>query len=215
MSRYSLLPLSALLILLSCNEQKDAGRVNSKYAAETANVDDSRIVYKDRAVVIKSKSDSIDMSTVDVYVKFAPFITFDDFKVNSIYTAEKAKLQLAKGDDYWLFRTTITNGYKGPVSFAGKYCFVVWGCGSGCQAAAIIDATNGKIYPAPQAVQGYSYRVDSRLLFVNPPQDKFQFSGTIDSTAFADWTSCGYCTPKVFIWNEEEKDFIERVAAFN
>lgn len=68
------------------------------------------------------------------------------------------------------FKTAISDWFnKGPQS--GRFYVIAgWGCGSGCQAHAIIDSRDGKItaYGLPTS-DGIAYNLDSNLLVLNPP----------------------------------------------
>ncbi|OGM97413.1 MAG: hypothetical protein A2817_00670 [Candidatus Yanofskybacteria bacterium RIFCSPHIGHO2_01_FULL_39_8b] len=69
-----------------------------------------------------------------------------------------------------IFPTAIRYSVKyNGISFAGKYSTAEWGCGTGCQNGAIVDADTGHIYPIPGLmVSGFEVRKDSRLLIQNP-----------------------------------------------
>ena len=113
---------------------------------------------------------------------------------------------------FWIFRTRIRQGYD-TVNFAGKYCFVQWGCGSSCQLSAIIDAATGKIYAGPDASMGYEFRIDSRMIVVNPP-NKYSDDDPYHSDSSFYRSDCIYCQPLIYIWNEEQKMFEERKAEY-
>lgn len=68
------------------------------------------------------------------------------------------------------YRTAIRYGVeKGEINFAGKYLIIEWGCGSGCQGGAMVDANTGHVYPLPgPMVSGFEARKDSSLLIQNP-----------------------------------------------
>ncbi len=143
-------------------------------------------------------------------VKFEPYISFRDFEVQKMFKGKKAPLQLKKGDEYWSYRTRIRNAYKEPVNFAGHYCFVSWGCGSPCQASAIIDTKTGKVYAGPSAALGYEYLHNSRMVIVNPPLRKDVENSFYGSKAGYYRVACAYCHPYIYIWNEKLKKFEER-----
>jgi hypothetical protein len=135
-------------------------------------------------------------------VKFEPYISFEDFKVDKIYKIYKgaqARLDFSSNKEAHNFRTSIRYAYKADtVNFAGHYTFVSWGCGSPCQSAVVVDRQSGKIYDAPSAALGYDFRPNSRMLIVNVP----------DSAGFYD--DCHYCKPIIYVWGEETKTFMER-----
>lgn len=194
-----------MLFNVSCRNNSTAGSYIED-STKNANTDTKAIIFQNSNLVVKSQNNDVP----DVYTKFKPYIQFNDFLVEEIYGGKKAELQLDKQSGFWDFRTRIRNGYEDTVKFAGKYCFVSWGCGSPCQMAVIIDATTGKIYAVPQATQGYNYRTDSRMLIVNPPNEEIEIEFENGDTSPALWLNCDYCQPEIYIWNEDLKVFEER-----
>lgn len=81
------------------------------------------------------------------------------------------------------FRTRLISAAKEDSNFAGHYRIVVWGCGTKCQAGALIDLRSGEVFHLPSAHQvheedqfifctsAYSdrtvdFRTDSKLLIL-------------------------------------------------
>lgn len=132
-------------------------------------------------------------------IKFEPYIGFGDFKVNLGEHKKYAALDLKSNKDANNFRTRLREGFNADTAnFAGHYTFVYWGCGSPCQSSLLIDRKTGIIYDSPGASLGYDFRVDSRMLIVNPP----------DTSGFYD--DCFYCKPIIYIFDEQTKTFNER-----
>ena len=132
-------------------------------------------------------------------LKFEPYISFDDYKVSRIDHKRHAELNLNSNKFARNFRTRLREGYSADTAnFAGHYTFVYWGCGSPCQSSLLIDRQTGKVYDSPCASLGYDFRVDSRMLIVNPP----------DTNGFYD--DCFYCKPIIYIFDEKTKTFNER-----
>ena len=132
-------------------------------------------------------------------IKFEPFIGFEDFKTSEVDHTKYATLDLKSHNAGTNFRTRLINGFNSDMAnFAGHYTLVYWGCGSSCQSSLLIDRKTGKIYDAPGASLGYDFRIDSKMLIVNPP----------DSSGFYD--DCFYCQPIIYIFDEESKKFVER-----
>jgi hypothetical protein len=48
-----------------------------------------------------------------------------------------------------MFRTVIREATKKGPNFAGQYRIAEWGCGTGCEAIAIVDVKSGAIYDGP------------------------------------------------------------------
>lgn len=136
-------------------------------------------------------------------LKFEPYLRFSDFRVNTIEHQKYADLDLRSNKYASMYRTRLKQGYSADTAnFAGHYSLVYWGCGSGCKLAVIIDRKTGKIYDAPESSRGYKFRVDSRMLIVNPP----------DSTGFYD--DCSYCKPIIYVFDERTRKFEERKPDF-
>lgn len=132
-------------------------------------------------------------------IKFEPYISFEDFKVDKI-DKSKADLNLSPKEEAYRFRTRIREAYKSDtVNFAGHYTFAWWGCGSPCQSGVIIDRRTGQIYDVPSAALGYDFRPNSRMLIANAP----------DSLGYYD--DCFYCKPVIYVLDEGTKEFIERL----
>jgi len=148
-------------------------------------------IYGDTA----SQKDKISYSSL----KFEPFISFNDFKVSNIDNKKYAELDLKSNKFANNFRTILKEGYSADTAnFAGHYTFVYWGCGTSCQNSLLIDRKTGEIYDSPNASLGYDFKVDSRMLIVNPP----------DASGFYD--DCSYCKPIIYIFDEQSKTFNER-----
>jgi hypothetical protein len=129
-------------------------------------------------------------------IRFEPYITFEDFKVDQIDNSRTGSLDFDSNEESKNFRSRLEEGFNSDTSnFAGHYTFVFWGCGSPCQSSMIIDRQTGKLYNAPNASLGYQFRVDSYMLIVNPP----------DSNGF--YENCGYCKPIIFLFDEDSKTF--------
>ncbi|HLP63142.1 hypothetical protein [Flavobacterium sp.] len=131
----------------------------------------------------------------DVLIKFEPYITFNDFKVNM--ESVKAKLDLNSHELGKQYRTAIRESYDDSDNlFAGHYTFATWGCGVPCQINVLIDRRTGKIYDAPNSSVGAEFKKDSRMLIINPPEEKNYF-----------YNNCSYCKPEIYILNEATKKF--------
>ncbi len=63
------------------------------------------------------------------------------------------------------YRTVIEEGALAGPNFAGHFAVVTWGCGTMCQAHAIVDVRSGRITMVPfPTAYGVDYRLDSDLL---------------------------------------------------
>lgn len=70
--------------------------------------------------------------------------------------------------DKRMFRTMIRLGARSGDPFADRYRLAIWGCGTSCQQAALVDTRTGEVLPAPDANLGYAAQPGSRLLIVSP-----------------------------------------------
>lgn len=82
---------------------------------------------------------------------------FKDYPVKTVYRGKNAPLLLT--GDARTFKTRLREALKGKPNFAGHYIVTTWGCGTGCQVGAMIDARTGKVYYLPFPV-AQTYEVD-------------------------------------------------------
>lgn len=193
---------ATLLLFLSCTD-KNKNLVTSKLKSDTTDLNQKKekvkpvidtILNEDSVIIFGDTTIQKDKIS-DVLVKFEPYITFDDFKV-SIENV-KAKLDLTSHELGRQFRTAIRESYNDSENlFAGHYTFATWGCGVPCQINVIIDRRTGKIYDAPSSSVGSEFKKDSRMLIINPPEEKNYF-----------YNNCSYCKPEIYILNEVTKKF--------
>ena len=125
---------------------------------------------------------------------------FKDFPVSETYHGTPAPVDLNSSPIGHTFRTVLTAGAKTGPNFAGHYTIVTWGCGSTCQDFAVADAKTGKIYDVPFGSEnGTEFRLDSRLLIVNPLGYDKGGDGSV-----ADWVRIQY-----YEWTGEEFKLLE------
>jgi hypothetical protein len=106
---------------------------------------------------------------------------FEDFAVVERFKGRPAPVNLRSHRQARRFRTVLRDGAKKGPNFAGHYTVTYWGCGTECIIFGITDARRGKVYIAPfNAGYGLDYRIDSRLLVVNPPKELEGRFGTED-----------------------------------
>lgn len=95
---------------------------------------------------------------------------FEDFPATEFSNNKNITVDINSDPVGRMYRTALrySVGIVG-INFAGKYSVVEWGCGSGCQDGAIVDADTGHVYPVPgPMVSGFEARKNSRLLIQNP-----------------------------------------------
>ena len=128
--------------------------------------------------------------------------SFKHYRV-SIFRGHPARVIIKGNPLAEQYKTIISDTYKSTaymrtwhgatgLNFGGHYCFAYWGCGSNCQDGAIVDLKTGIVYQGLTAAMGYDFKVNSRLVIVNPGQ-------TIDS--------CAVCASEYWVWNERTKVF--------
>jgi len=115
-----------------------------------------------------------------------PELRFKDFPVHKIFRGRPASPVFPKG---FGFPTKVREAARKGPNFAGHYTIANWGCGSGCESFAVVDAISGKLYnPRPfgalgvpfqgradgRAYGGLGYRLDSALLIADgcPEEDR-------------------------------------------
>lgn len=97
--------------------------------------------------------------------------TFKDFANVESFGGIPAAVQFATWKEAVNFKTALTKGAKNGPNFAGYFTVISWGCGTGCQNSAVVNAKTGQIiaFGIPSQV-GLGYSKESRLLIVNPKE---------------------------------------------
>ena len=198
--------LIIISLLLSCRDSPSVEKQGELPNDILKNKKEKRKKFSKTEIIwttdhVKIWGDTSNGKTVIEYAsyKFEPYISFNDFKVNGIYKGQKSAINYNSNSIAKQYKTRITDTYKSEgLNFAGHYCFVFWGCGSSCQSSAIVDLANGKVYDGPSGSLRYSFKINSKMLIVNPT----------DSSGFYD--DCAYCYPEIWLWNENTKLFEQR-----
>lgn len=122
-------------------------------------------IYRNSVMIIVKSSKSI-----DTLFKFNSQLDNKKFKVKVKNLKLDKELNFDKYDARKMFITATKYGVrKSGVNFAGKFCFVYWGCGSSCQISAVVDMESGIVYNGLTSGLGYKFKKDSKILIVNPP----------------------------------------------
>lgn len=153
-----------------------------------------------------------------LFVKFSEAqiidgFSFEKYKVETLSTYQKAKINYLSNPTAKYFKTRITNGYNsGKIDFAGYYITITWGCGTGCIDGAMVDTRDGKVYDLPLGESTYyygcalsdtesceEYKPNSRLFITTYCSEiEIEKSKNIEQE-------------KIFfinIWNEKKKEFV-------
>ncbi len=201
MTRYCYF-LVTLFLFLSCTDK------NNKIATSEIKLDTTKsyqnkekakpvfdTILNEGSIIIYGDTTIQKDKIREVLIKFEPYISYDDYKVN--VENVKAKLDLNSHELGKQFRTAIRECYNNSENlFAGHYTFATWGCGSPCQMNVLIDRRTGKIYDAPNSSVGSEYKKDSRMLIINPPEEENYYNN-----------DCIFCKPEIYILNEKTKKF--------
>jgi len=196
--------LFAIIFLFACRHKPREAAASISAHKKKIDVDDScsntDTLYKtDHILLIGCKSEPTEYAISYVCLKFKPYIYFNDFKVWVANAPIKAPIKRAGNPLAKEYRTTIKETYNHEgINFGGHYCFAHWGCGSDCKMSALVDVNTGIVYTGPESEEGYKFKKNSRMMIVNPP----------DSTGF--YLDRIYGEPRIFIWNEKRKKFIQR-----
>jgi len=193
-----------IFLLVGCNGAKpkealipEVDTTSDKRVEEVKKENHKGIVYKSELVRMYGDTTTEKRNNYLIEVKFEPYISFEDFKVEEIYIGRIAPIDYTSNKTAKLYRSTIREAYKNSTpTFGGHYCMAEWGCGSPCHAGAIVDLKTGKVYDTPAGAIRYDYKKDSRMIIVNPP----------DTTGFY-LESCLYCIPEIWVWDETKKEF--------
>ncbi len=148
-------------------------------------------IYKDSVMIIVKSAKSIKSAeSIDTLFKFNSQLDNKKFKVKVKKLKLDKELNFDKYDNKKMFITATKNGVrKSGVNFAGKFCFVYWGCGSPCQISAVVDMESGIVYNGLPSALGYEFKKDSKILIVNPPDS----SGYYPKNTWVDY-------PTEYIW---------------
>lgn len=105
-------------------------------------------------------------------IEFAKIPTMEEFSVHDVFLGIPAIPDWGSNPDALTFRTRISEGAKNGPNFAGKYTVITWGCGTSCQASAIINSESGKIVAfGLLSARDIRYDLHSSLLIVNPKEN--------------------------------------------
>ncbi|HYO62213.1 MAG TPA: hypothetical protein VER08_01010 [Pyrinomonadaceae bacterium] len=99
---------------------------------------------------------------------------FEDYPARRVYRGPSARVRL-DSPRARMFRTRLREGSRTGPNFAGRYTFVLWGCGTGCAQSGVVDAATGRVFFTPLDIHDIVdmedeqhrrrfFRLDSRLL---------------------------------------------------
>ncbi len=95
---------------------------------------------------------------------------FTDYPVSTVFKGKSPRVDLTSAPGARNYRTRLREAAAGGANFAGYYAIGLWGCGSPCIQAGMVDLRTGKVTwpPNPEMlVFGIAFRLDSRLIIIN------------------------------------------------
>ncbi|MBS0271221.1 MAG: hypothetical protein JSR85_01065 [Proteobacteria bacterium] len=100
-------------------------------------------------------------------------VGLDNYAVpaEDIFTDTPAPVDLNSYEGAARFKTKLTQGAQAGPNYAGHYTIVTIGCGTQCQDNWLIDAKTGKILARFQSMIGITYKKNSFLVIINPPDE--------------------------------------------
>jgi hypothetical protein len=95
--------------------------------------------------------------------------SFDDFHV-TVEQVARPRLDFSSNPIARRYRTVLREAIRAGPNFAGHFALAEWGCGSPCGVFAIVDLKSGAVFHDPELInsRGLDFKIDSRLLIVNP-----------------------------------------------
>ena len=107
-----------------------------------------------------------------IAVPQSPLPSFDQFPAGETFTGQPAKPILKTRRDR-LFRTRIRDGAAIGPNFAGHYAIAIWGCGTACIQAVVVDSKDGSIRALP--FSGLTFGYDLKYASGTNPADDVDF----------------------------------------
>lgn len=159
-------------------------------------------LFSHKFKVIKQTSPVISESVCEVVIKGL------DLAPVKKYEGKPIKVDFSSYPEAKMFYTVITEQASEGPNFAGHFTYVGWGCGTDCAGFAIVEAITGKIVsymPVDEDGNSYSYKIDSRLLILNPKENYEEHKGkTMDELIKED--IYGYHSTRKYYELVEESD---------
>lgn len=125
---------------------------------------------------------------------------FSDYPVKAVFKRKSPRVDLSSAPGARYYRTRLREAAAAGPNFAGYYALGLWGCGSPCIRAGMVDLRTGKVFwpPNPEMlVFDIAYRRDSRLMIINSREvlDRARTSGP------PAWIGGEWPPELYFVWN--------------
>jgi hypothetical protein len=134
-------------------------------------VSEGDTLYEDDKYIILGDRDKL--TGMGIFKKYTIPYKFSSFKV-PLYRGKLALPDFKTDPAALLFRTQIKQQCKQErINFGGHFTFVKWGCGSDCEAFAIVDRITGKINYSNISKDtnfdfvGFKYKPNSNMVIMN------------------------------------------------
>jgi hypothetical protein len=135
---------------------------------------------------------------------------FEDFPARVTFHGTPAPVDLDSDPGARSFQTVLRAWAGSGPNFAGAFTLATWGCGTQCKSLALVDARTGRVFfpNFDSDGLGFSYRLDSELLIVDPVEDwwKMERSYYPDSLPDEAWA-------RYYRWVDSTLVFIDSVSA--
>ena len=95
---------------------------------------------------------------------------FQEFPTSNTRIDFVVPIDFSKNEKAVEFKAVLNKGIESGSNFASQYAVVSWGCGTECQAIAIVNAKNGDVYFSPFSAFSYGvdFKLNSSLIIINP-----------------------------------------------
>jgi len=164
------------------------------------------LIYTNNKITKNQKDISCeDAYTSEKTIYKKPITTFEEHKVNEIYTGEPAKLDLDSSFIAKRFRSYFTEALSEGSNFAGHYAIAEWGFTGVGREIGIVDVKTGKVYVFPYVAETeFSYKKDSNLLIVDPVEVICKNMGIVTSMGTStSGKPFSEIKPFYFLWENE------------
>ena len=102
--------------------------------------------------------------------------TFEDYPVDEMYEGRSASVNISSHDQALKYSTDLNKALSAGMNFAGAYSLTTLDCGSGCMTVITMGTETGWITGWIDTCGAVDYRIDSKLLIVNPDADQGLYS---------------------------------------
>lgn len=147
------------------------------------------LIKNDTSIRMTITVTDVEPENAEVKKKYIAKVAFKDYPVSKTYKGPVPKtLDFSTCGSGKLYQKATKEEVKEGPDFAGQYAFTQVSCGTGCYSSTVVDLKTGKVFAGPKSSNGYSFKVSSSLLIVNPPDNKGYY------------TDCELCAPELYVW---------------